>query len=47
VAHPHCRCRAVCTQARCEVVGAAMPGLVDFGQRPEDQPGLWEGVFGS
>jgi hypothetical protein len=30
-----------------EVVGAAWPGLVDFGLRPEDQPDLWEGMFGS
>jgi hypothetical protein len=29
-----------------EVVGPASPGLVDYAQRPADQPGLWEGLFG-
>jgi hypothetical protein len=29
-----------------EVVGPASPGLVDYTQRPADQPGLWEGLFG-
>jgi hypothetical protein len=29
-----------------EVVEPASPGLVDYAQRPADQPGLWEGLFG-
>jgi hypothetical protein len=29
-----------------EVVGPASLGLVDYAQRPADQPGLWEGLFG-
>jgi hypothetical protein len=29
-----------------EVVGPASPGLVDYAQRPEDQPGLMNGVVG-
>jgi hypothetical protein len=29
-----------------EVVAPAAPGLVDYAQRPEDQPDLWGGLFG-